>query len=320
MKPGNRFSCFNNKTMKKEEKASPFVFDSIAALTRALGLPKPLHPLIALVDYKDIKADTQEMEKGLVLDFYKISFKHHLKGRIRYGQGYYDFDEGGLSFVSPNQLISAGEEEHDYAGHTLLFHPDFIRNYPLAKTIKTYGFFSYSVSEALYLSDKEKTVIDTVFENIGRELSMPIDNFSQDVLVSQIELLLNYSNRFYNRQFITRKAVHSDLLAQMEQLLNDYFNNHEALMKGPPSVQYITGKLQVSPRYLSDMLRQLTGLNTQQHIQQKLIDKAKEILSTTSLSVSEVAYMLGFEHPQSFNKIFKRKTNVSPGEFRESFN
>jgi AraC-like DNA-binding protein len=205
-------------------------------------------------------------------------------------------------------------------GHTLLIHPDFIRNYPLGKTIKNFGFFSYSVNEALHLSEKERVIIISIFKNIEDELQSTIDDFSQDVIIAQIELLLNYSNRFYKRQFITRKAVNNDLLAKSENLLNDYFNNETTLKKGLPTVQYLAEQLNISPRYLSDMLRSLTGQNAQQHIHHKLIEKAKEILSISNLSVAEVAYQLGFEHPQSFNKLFKSKTNLSPLEFRQSFN
>lgn len=305
--------------MKQENKKTPYIFDSISALNHALGLPKPQHPLIDLVNYKDIQTDTTELSKALILNFYKISFKEHLSGKVKYGQGYYDFDEGGLSFVAPNQLISAGAGEQDYSGYTLLFHPDFIRNYPLEQTIKKYGFFSYAVSEALHLSEKERATMIPIFRNIGEELAAPIDHFSQDVMISQLEVLLNYSNRFYNRQFITRKAVHHDLLTQMERVLDDYFDQDNALMQGLPSVAFLTDKLQVSQRYLSDMLCQLTGQNTQQHIQNRLIEKAKAILSTTNLSVSEIAFQLGFEHSQSFSRIFKRKTQVSPLEFRKSF-
>lgn len=298
----------------------PYIFNSITALHRALGLPKPLHPLISLVDYGDIRVDTTDLSKAMVLNFYKVSFKKNLQDKIKYGQGYYDFDEGGLSFISPNQLIAEPATGNDYSGYTLLIHPDFIRTYPLGKTIKNYGFFSYSVAEALYLSDKEKETIVSIFKHIEQELSSSIDNFSQDILVSQIEHLLNYSNRFYNRQFITRKAANHDLLAKLEELLVGYFDNSKALMSGLPTVEYVAEQLQVSPRYLSDMLRSFTGQNTQQHIHNKLIEKAKEILSTSNLTIAEIAYQLGFEHPQSFNKLFKRKTNVSPLEFRQSFN
>ena len=214
----------------------------------------------------------------------------------------------------------ATTDDTEYLGYTLLIHPDFISNYPLGKNIKNFGFFSYAVHEALHLSEKEKLIVLTIFKNIEDELQSTIDDFSQDVIIAQIELLLNYSNRFYKRQFITRKAVSNGLLAKSEDLLNDYFNNETALMKGLPTVQYLAEQLNVSPRYLSDMLRSLTGQNAQQHIHNKLIEKAKEILSVSNLSVAEVAYQLGFEHPQSFNKLFKRKTNLTPIEFKQSFN
>jgi len=304
----------------KPDLKQPYVFNSISGLHRALGLPKPLHPLLSLVDYSDITTDTSEISKGMVLNFYKVSYKKNFAGRIKYGQSYYDFDEGGMSFVSPGQLISAAADEADYGGYTLLFHPDFIRAYPLGRNIKNYGFFSYSASEALYLSDKEKEILIGIFATISHELSLSIDRFSQDIMISQIEQLLNYSNRFYNRQFITRKIPNNELLTKMEALMDDYFNSQKTLVAGLPTVQLMAGSLNVTPRYLSDMLRAHTGQNTQQYIQGRLIEKAKELLSSTGLSVAEIAYQLGFEHPQSFNKIFKRKTAVSPVEFRQSFN
>jgi AraC family transcriptional activator of pobA len=297
----------------------PVLFNSISELHRALGLPKPLHPLISLVDYSNIKADTTELEKGILFNFYKISYKKNYTGKVRYGQSYYDFDEGGLSFVSPNQVISVSDDEGDYGGYTLLVHPDFIRTFPLGKKIKDYGFFSYTVAEALFLSEKEKEIIIGLFKNIEAELESAIDLFSQEVVVSQLELLLSYSKRFYNRQFITRKSASNDLLAKAEELMDNYFQVELALLKGLPSVQEIADELNVSTHYLSDMLRSLTGQNTQQHIHRRLIDKAKELLSTTNRSVAEIAYQLGFEHPQSFNKLFKSKTKVSPMEFRQSF-
>ncbi|MEJ7559798.1 MAG: helix-turn-helix transcriptional regulator [Pedobacter sp.] len=298
----------------------PVLFNSISELHRALGLPKPLHPLISLVDYSNIRADTTELEKGIIFNFYKISYKKNYTGKFKYGQSYYDFDEGGLSFVSPNQVISVSDDEGDYGGYTLLVHPDFIRNFPLGKKIKDYGFFSYTVAEGLFLSDKEKEIIISLFKNIETELASAIDLFSQEVVVSQLELLLSYSKRFYNRQFITRKSASNDLLSKTEELLDNYFSVEKALLKGLPSVQQIADELNVSSHYLGDMLRSLTGQNTQQHIHNRLIDKAKELLTTTNLTVAEVAYQLGFEHPQSFNKLFKNKTKVSPMEFKQSFN
>lgn len=305
--------------MKREEHI-PLQFNSISDLHRVLGLPKPLHPLVSLVDNTSIAVDKDQLPGSFLLNFYKISYKKSLHGKIKYGQSYYDFDEGGMGFTSPNQLLATADEDTEYKGYTLLIHPDFIRNYPLGKTIKNFGFFSYDTNEALHLSDKEKTIIIGIFKNIEDELQSAIDEYSQDVIVTQIELLLNYSNRFYKRQFITRKAVNNDLLSALENLLNNYLNHKTALVNGLPTVQYLAGQLNVSPRYLSDMLRSLIGQNAQQYIHQQLIDKAKEMLSTSNLSVAEVAYQLGFEHPQSFNKLFKRKTNVSPLEFRQSFN
>jgi AraC family transcriptional activator of pobA len=297
----------------------PFKIDSITVLHRVLGLPGPLHPLISLIDNTKIAVGLDQLPESFLLSFYKISYKKLLKGRIGYGQGYYDYDEGGLVFTAPHQIISISDDTEFY-GATLLIHPDFIRNYALAKNIKNYGFFSYESNEALHLSDKERLTILEVLEHITRELNNPIDDFSQDVLISYIEVMLNYSNRFYKRQFITRKAVNHDLLSKMEQLLDDYFDTESSLNKGLPTVEYLADQLNLSPRYLSDMLRSLTGQNAQQHIHEKLIEKAKEKLTTTGLSVSEIAYELGFGHPQSFSKLFKIKTSQSPMEFRQSFN
>jgi AraC family transcriptional activator of pobA len=304
----------------KNVSKKPTVFNSISELHRALGLPKPLHPLISLVDYSNITVETTELEKGMVFNFYKISYKKDFSGKVKYGQSHYDFDEGGLSFISPNQVITALEGEADYGGYTLLVHPDFIRAYPLGKSIKNYGFFSYAVTEALYLSDKEKQVIIGLFKNIEMELDSAIDQISQDVLVSQVELLLNYSKRYYNRQFITRKTASSELLVRFESLLADYFDTGKPLTNGLPAVDDLAAALNTSAHYLSDMLRTLTGQNTQQHIHAKLIDKAKELLSASELSVAEIAYQLGFEHPQSFNRLFKTKTKLSPLDFRQSLN
>lgn len=304
----------------KKENHKPHHFQSISLILNALDLPKPLHPMVALVDYKDIKIDTAEIGKGYMLNFYKISFKKHFSGKLRYGQGHYDFEEGGLSFTSPNQLIAAADEEKDYSGYTLLFHPDFIRNYPLGNTIIKYGFFSYSVAEALYLSDKEKKVIFSIFDAIAIELDTNIDYFSQDVLVTHIEQLLNYSNRFYNRQFITRKIIYNDLIVQLENYLSSIFDHNADFKDGIPDVQQVANHLKVSPRYLSDMLKSLTGQTTQQHIHNKIIEKAKSQLSSTNLTIAEIAYSLGFEHPQSFNKLFKNKLKLSPLDYRRSFN
>jgi len=294
----------------------PIVFKNISEMMREMGMPKPLHPLVAVVSYDTAKISRDYAGRSFLIDFYKVSFKKEFRGQIKYGQGYYDFEEGGLAFLAPNQLVTLSGEESVYDGYTLYFHADLIRHYQLGKNILQYGFFGYSVNEALFLSDKEKRIIQNLFESIIAELQHDIDGFSQDVLVSQIELLLNHSNRFYNRQFLTRKTIHHDLINLMDTYLDNRFTNH---LGGLPTVQEVADQLQVSPRYLTDMLKSLTGQSTQQHIHNRLIEEAKLILSTSRLSIAEIAYQLGFEHPQSFNKLFKRTTNFSPSGFRKSF-
>ncbi|MFC6265837.1 helix-turn-helix domain-containing protein [Flavobacterium panici] len=299
---------------------TPTKISSVSQFHTLFDLPKPLHPMISLVDNK-ILAVKAETNNSFLLDFYKISYKYSTNGKMGYGQGYYDFNEGGLMFTSPNQLIFTDNEEGtEYHGYTLFFHPDFIRNYPLGKNIKKYGFFSYDTNEALHLSDSEKTTIIGLLNSIDNELHTAIDEMSQDVIISYIDVLLNYSNRFYKRQFITRKTVSNDLLLKVENTLNDYFNNAETLKRGLPSVDFLASQVNVSSHYLSDMLRNLTGQNAQQHIHSKLIEKSKDFLMTTNLSVAEIAYQLGFEYPQSFSKLFKKKTTLTPLEFKNSLN
>ena len=304
--------------MKKEK--SPFYkFESLTDFHRMFGLAKPKHPLVSLIDIKQMSFDPATLPDALIMDFYKIAYKNNVCGKAKYGQSYYDFGEGGLVFTSPGQVF----EKPDGAatsGYMLLVHPDLTLSYSLAKQIKQYGFFSYAANEALHLSDQERATIITIFKIIDEELNSRIDDFSQDVIVSQIELLLNYSNRFYKRQFITRKAVAHDQLLRIEKILDEHFENDKAIVQGLPTVQYLADQMNLSPSYLSDMLRALTGQNAQQLIHHKLVEKAKEILSTSTLSVAEIAYRLGFEHPQSFTRLFKTKTKLSPVDFRRSFN
>lgn len=305
--------------MKKDEK-SLHKFETLSDAHRAFGLPQPKHPLISMINAAPSWSEIHLPTQHHVLGFYKISYKPKLGGKLKYGQGYYDFDEGGLLFAAPGQVMGGAENEGTVCSeYTLLIHPDFFLGYPMAKKINQYGFFSYEANETLHLSENEKATIISIFRIMEEELNSRIDDFSQDVIISQIELLLNYANRFYKRQFITRKVVSHDLLQKLDELLTGYFGNEHSLSKGIPTVQYLAENLHFSPSYLSDMLRALTGQNAQQHIHDKLIEKAKEKLSTTMLSVSEVAYALGFEHPQSFSKLFKTKTKLSPLEFRRSF-
>lgn len=286
------------------------------------GLPKPEHPLISVIKFEDITHLPGEAQ-NIIFDFYSIALKRNFNAKMKYGQQEYDFDEGILFFVSPGQVFSIEVENGavlTHSGWMLLLHPDFLWNTILAKKIKQYEYFDYSVNEALFLSEKEEATLINILQNIQHEYHSNIDKFSQDVMIAQIDLFLTYAERFYHRQFITRKIANHKILNDLEDLLTEYFNSDILLKKGLPTVQYIARELNVSPNYLSGLLKVLTGQSTQQHIHDKLIEKAKEKLSTTSLSISEIAYELGFEHPQSFSKLFKSKTNFSPLEFRQSFN
>ena len=304
--------------MKKEENTL-YTFESLNDFHRVFGLPKPMHPLISFVDITDLETLPYDFPKSMVMNFYKISFKTGICGQAKYGQNYYDFGEGGLVLTSPNQVFES-PSDHPASGSLLLVHPDFLLTYPLAKKIKEYGFFSYATNEALHLSDNERKTILSIFEIIDDELKSRIDDFSQDVMIAQLELLLNYCNRFYKRQFITRRVVNNDLLRKIEEILDNYFNDSTALKQGIPTVQLLSEELNISPSYLSDMLRTLTGLSAQHHIHNKLVEKAKEMLSISDLTVNEIAYQLGFEYPQSFSRLFKSKSGLSPIEFRSSFN
>jgi AraC-like DNA-binding protein len=310
--------------MKKNNPA-PHRFESLAEGLKAFGFPPPQHPLITVIDGIGQRIAGVAPTESHVLSIYKIVFRPNIGGLLRYGQTHFDYNEGGLFFAAPNQIVAPNDGDPEQSPCTeqeiaILMHPDFLLNYPLAAKIKKYQFFSYAVNEALHLSEKEKEIILNLFRNIEEELSSRIDEFSQDVVIAQLELLLNYAQRFYKRQFITRKTISSTLLQQFEETLDKYFDDGQPLYSGIPTVQKLADKLAISPGYLSDMLRTLTGQNAQHHIHEKVIEKAKERLSTTSLSVSEIAYDLGFEHPQSFSKLFKTKTSQSPLEFRAQFN
>jgi len=304
---------------KKAER--PVRFISISESHQAFGLPKPQHPLISLVHFNEKNPFNPAMAPIYdILDFYKITFITKNSGRLKYGQDYYDFNEGSMLFLAPNQLVGSTEYNSNTYAYILLIHPDFFLGYPLAQKIKQYGYFSYSVNEALHLSDQEKNIILSIYKIMGQELNSRVDEFSQEVMVAQIELLLSYVNRFYKRQFITRKAVNNDILQKTEAILDDYYNSQQSINQGIPTVQFLSEQLNLSAGYLSDVLRSRIGHNAQQYIHLKLVEKAKERLSNTGLSISEIAYELGFEHPQSFSKLFKSKTKMSPIEFRSSFN
>lgn len=297
---------------------APVKIKSIGEYHRQNGFSQPEHPLISVVDYSKIS-----MESGsYILGYYSISIKRGMTSKLHYGQQEYDFDEGVMFFMSPGQVLrveATSIENTERSGWILLIHPDFLWNTPLATQIKHYDFFDYSVNEALFLSDKEEAIINSIVQNIKTEYHSNIDKFSQNIIISQIETMLNYAERFYNRQFITRKISNHQILEQVEKLLENYFDEEHLMNKGLPTVKYVSEQLNLSQSYLGSLLKSLTGQSTQQHIHEKLIEKAKEKLSTTSLSISEIAYSLGFEHSQSFSKLFKSKTKQSPLEFRQEY-
>lgn len=294
--------------------------NTIAEAAAFYELKKPFHPLFSIDRFEDIKQKTLETRTRLISDFYMILLKEDCPGKVQYGKTIYDFDEGIMSFYAPKQIniVEAGEFLAT-KGWMLNVHPDFFRSYGLHRKIKEYGFFEYTTNEALILSEKEELAIRYIFCKIREEYEQRIDSFTQDVVISQIELLLNYCNRFYNRQFITRKAIHHNLQHQIEELIEDYINN-QALDKGLPTVSFLAEQLNYTPKYLSDYLKQITGQSTLSLIHKKLIEHAKDKLASTQLSVSEIAYELGFEHSQGFNKLFKNKTSLTPLEFRAHFN
>jgi AraC family transcriptional regulator, transcriptional activator of pobA len=300
-----------------------FRFNSLSEFHAFCKLPPPEHPLISLIDYSKVTYPVDDSELKWIQNFYSIGLKRNVNAKFNYGQQQYDFDSGVLTFVSPLQFlkieIKQGVEVAP-TGWLLLIHPDFLWSTTLVKKIKSYDFFKYAVNEALFLSDKEEKVIVEILQKIEKEYQSNIDKFSQGIIIAQIELLLVYAERFYERQFITRKKSNHEILARFEQVISDCFEGGKLLENGIPTVTAIAEQLNISPNYLGSLLRVQTGQNTKQHIQNKMMDYAKICLSTTNMSIGEIAYELGFEHPQSFSKLFKQKTSQTPLEFRHSFN
>lgn len=303
------------------KKSVPHKIKSISELHQLFALPKPDHPLVSVIDFALLSYKHSDIWEHFSNDFYCITLKKGVNGKFKYGQRDYDFDEGMITLTKPDQIFSVTQtNDNPVTGFMLVFKTDLIRNYPLGKMIHNYGFFSYSIAEALHLSDKEDVIISGLLKQMQDELKNNIDHYSQDLIVAHLDLILNYINRFYGRQFITRKTAAHDLLSRLEELLFDYFEKENPIEKGLPTVQYLSKELNISASYLSDLLRNITGLNTQQYIQNHIIEKSKQLLSTTSLSVNEIAFSLGFEYSQSFSKLFKKKTNLTPLQFKKSLN
>lgn len=293
---------------------------TISDYHKLFGLPKVGHPMISVISFDLIKDIPEE---NLIFDFYSIALKWNFSGMIKYGHQEYDFDGGMMTFMSPGQRLRIEVNKNEvitHSGWLLLIHPDFFLHSSLANSVHQYEFFDYSVNEALFLSEREEQMITDIMGNIQKEYHSNIDKFSQTIIIAQLELLFSYADRFYNRQFITRKITNKKLLNMLEDVLDEYFGGQDIMNKGLPSVSFVAERLNVSSGYLGTLLKVLTGLNTQQHIHVKLIEKAKEKLSTTDFTIGEIAYQLGFGHVQSFSKLFKNKTDHSPLEFRKLFN
>jgi AraC-like DNA-binding protein len=288
--------------------------DSITEYNNSVG-QETLHPLVSVIDFS--KVEPFEFSR-VQMNVYAIFLKDIKCGNLTYGLHNYDYEEGTLIFVSPGQIfgVESDGKKQKGSGTALLFHPDLIHGTSLGRHIKDYTFFSYEVNEALHLSARERVVINECLSNINYELEHAIDSHSKTLIVSYIELFLNYSKRFYERQFNTRSHVNKDILVRFEKILNDYFYSEEPVESGLPSVRYCADKLFISANYLGDLLKKETGKSAQEHIQFKLIDIAKEKIFDSEKSISEIAYELGFKHPQHFTRMFKKSTGLTPNEYR----
>lgn len=297
-----------------------YMINSISQAHNVMGLAKPKHPLVSIVKTNEFKPSIDFRSVKVINNLYQITLKHIGCGNLLYGKNSYDYEEGTLVFTAPGQ-VTIWEAEMPLQsdvdeGWTLAFHPDLIRKSNLANKIDTYSFFQYDVNEALHLSDHERKTLEEILDKIEKEYSQNLDRHSQNLIVSNIELLLDYCIRFYDRQFYTRFNLNVDFVSRFENLLKDYYKTDKAIDLGIPSVKYCAKELNLSPNYLSDLLKKETGKTAQEHIHLFVIEKAKNFLLNSSNSISEIGYDLGFEYPQHFSNLFKSKTGLSPSEYR----
>lgn len=297
-----------------------YQINSISQAHQAMGLPKPKHPLVSVVKTSDFRPTVDFRGVKVINNLYEITLKQLGCGNLMYGKNSYDYEEGTLVFTSPGQVtIFEGEmpaENDTNNGWTLAFHPDLIRKSSLADKISHYSFFNYEVNEALHLSEEELITIEELLNKIVKEYSQNLDKHSQNLIISNIELLLDYCTRFYDRQFYTRSNLNTDVVSKFEKLLREYYDQDKVIDNGIPNVAYCAKELNLSSNYLSDLLKKETGKTAQEHIHLFIIDKAKNSLMNSSSSISEIGYNLGFEYPQHFSNLFKIKTGVSPSEYR----
>jgi AraC-like DNA-binding protein len=286
---------------------------SITEIRAVFGLEKPTHPLITLLNTQKLAYGEKTVGKRFSSDLFCVALKDSSCG-IDYGRNSYDFDDGVLIFTAPKQVITVKKPQvlNEVKGWMLYFHPDLIRNTTLGSKIDSYNFFNYEVNEALHLSENEQNTLNQIVQLIQAEIKERIDNHSQQVLVSNIELLLNYSKRFYERQFNTRSASHIDIVSKVELLLKDYYKENQLIEKGQPTIQYLADHCHLSASYLSDLLTKEKGRSAEDHINDFLVDKAKHLLVSSTDSISGIAYTLGFNYPHYFGRLFKQKTGKTP--------
>ncbi|MFR9513463.1 MAG: helix-turn-helix domain-containing protein [Rikenellaceae bacterium] len=296
--------------------------NSVDELNKRLGV-KTLHPLITLLDFSKIDVSDRSEVMTYRSKLYYISIKSGNCGKMIYGRNTYDFQDNTMVFVAPNQIVKVEREvkEGDECGaYNLFFHPDLLKDERLATTIGDYNFFGYNVSEALHLSPDELRVVRDCFERMSQEMSHSIDKYSKKLIISNLELLLWYCQRFYDRQFVTRDTMNKDILSKFEVVVNEYFATDMQSTRGLPTVKYCAERLSLSPNYLGDLIKRDTGHSAQEHLQHSIVERAKVALTTTSKSVSEISYSLGFEYPHYFSRLFKKRVGVSPKEYRANLN
>lgn len=291
---------------------------SINDVHRIFELEKPRHPLVSVIQIDDRITNFDYGDAKYIFEFYQINLKQGFSGSMNYGRNSYDFDEGTLTFIKPNQTIQIENQDEikGSSGWTLLFHPDLIRKSGLGKTIEDYSFFNYDLNEALHLSENEKNSITELVVKIQEEYNQNIDKHSQELIIANIEMLLKYSKRFYERQFFTRTNLNQDLLSEFNTVVRTYYNSENPIESGVLSVKECAKQLNLSVNYLGDLIKSETGRSAKDQINDYVIEKAKNQLLGSKESISQIAYSLGFEYPQGFNKLFKAKVGISPSEYR----
>ncbi len=291
---------------------------SINDVHRLFELDKPRHPLVSVIQIDDRITNFDYGDYKYIFDFYQINLKQGFSGSMNYGRNSYDFDEGTLTFIKPNQTIQIENQDEikGSSGWTLLFHPDLIRKSELGKTIEDYSFFNYDTNESLHLSENERNSITDLVIKIQEEYNQNIDKHSQELIIANIEMLLKYSKRFYDRQFFTRTNLNQDLLSEFNKVVRTYYNSENPIESGVLSVKECAKQLNLSVNYLGDLIKSETGRSAKDQINDYVIEKAKNQLLGSNESVSQIAYSLGFEYPQGFNKLFKTKVGISPSEYR----